>query len=393
MKILMVLEVDFPPDDRVEKEAISLIEKGHEVDIACYTRTGKPTKENYKGIGIIRKSIPAFIYKSGAACLVLPFYFHFWKKFLFGILVGNNYSAIHVHDLPLSKVACKLAKKYQLKIIFDQHEYYSNWIIHTRHYQKGLGRIIRLFSRWESYEKKYLSQADFVITVEEPLRQKYIQRIHVDPGKIICVPNTPLGKLFNPGNVKKEIAERYRDQFVLFYAGGLDSLRGLDIPLKAMSIVRDKISGLKLILAGRLNKGFDILGLIEELQISDIVEYLNWIDIQDMPSYLAVTTVGFFTPPGNRDEIHDTIATKIYQYLAMNVPVIVSDVKHMKEFVLGHEIGFVAGNEKDFADIVLDLYENPGKRKALADTCNNYNKDFIWEKTVSGLLDYYSQLA
>jgi len=38
MKILMVLEGEFPPDNRVEKEAVSLIEAGHEVHIACYSK-------------------------------------------------------------------------------------------------------------------------------------------------------------------------------------------------------------------------------------------------------------------------------------------------------------------------------------------------------------------
>ena len=57
MRILMLLEVDFPPDNRVEKEALSLIDAGHEVDIACYTFSDRPGEENFKGIRLYRKHL------------------------------------------------------------------------------------------------------------------------------------------------------------------------------------------------------------------------------------------------------------------------------------------------------------------------------------------------
>ena len=38
MKILMVLEWEFPPDVRVENEMLALTEAGYEVHLACSTR-------------------------------------------------------------------------------------------------------------------------------------------------------------------------------------------------------------------------------------------------------------------------------------------------------------------------------------------------------------------
>ena len=160
-----------------------------------------------------------------------------------------------------------------------------------------------------------------------------------------------------------------------------------------MPKLRLAIPNLKLILAGRLSKGFDLFGLAEELKVKDVIEYHPWIDSKKLPSYLAVTQIGFFTPPGNRDEIHNTIATKIYQYLSMNVPVIVSDVKLMKQFVLQHQIGFIANNETEFADGVLDLFKHPEKRNELVANCSKHANTYTWEKTIILLLDKYRQLA
>ena len=41
MKILMVLDHEFPPDIRVENEIASLHNAGHEIHVACYTMKGQ----------------------------------------------------------------------------------------------------------------------------------------------------------------------------------------------------------------------------------------------------------------------------------------------------------------------------------------------------------------
>ena len=55
MNILMVLDNEFPPDDRVEKEAISLIKAGFEVFIICLNYCKRDNFEVYKNIKVIRK--------------------------------------------------------------------------------------------------------------------------------------------------------------------------------------------------------------------------------------------------------------------------------------------------------------------------------------------------
>ena len=65
MKILMVLDHEFPTDVRVENEATALIAAGHEVHIACYTQKEKPANEVFKSIQIHRVEISNLMYTSG----------------------------------------------------------------------------------------------------------------------------------------------------------------------------------------------------------------------------------------------------------------------------------------------------------------------------------------
>lgn len=76
---------------------------------------------------------------------------------------------IHIHDLPLTNIGVKMKRKYEIKLVCDQHEYYSNLIVQTTH----------------------LNKADLVITVEEPLQKEYINKVRVKKEHIITLPNTP----------------------------------------------------------------------------------------------------------------------------------------------------------------------------------------------------------
>lgn len=391
MKILMVLESEFPTDNRVEKEMISLAKAGHQIDLACYTRKNKAHFEQHEFYNIHRFNISPLQYKMSAAILVLPFYLRIWKKFVLKLHNKNNYDAIHIHDLPLAKLGYIMKKKFGIPLICDQHEYYSNWIVHTAHYNTLTGKIIKILSNWKSYENKYLNKADLVVTVEEPLKQCYINDVKVDSQKIIILPNTPEKDVFNNENIDMQIIEKYKSSFMLFYAGGIDRLRGLEMVIKAMAILKNKIPDIKLVIAGRQAKGFSIVDLAKSHNVESNVEFLNWIPHTQIATYIAASKVGFFTPPGNRDEIHNTIATKIYQYVAMGVPIIVSNVRLMAKFVTDYNIGFVAENEIDFAKFCLDLASDENLRSEKVANCNKIKDKYYWESSIQELINFYNK--
>ena len=114
MNILMVLSSKFPPDSRVEKEAISLSENGHEVHIICYSDGINPELEVTKHFTIHRFKFSSFRKnKLSALALIYPMYFLLWIKQVKKIYTIFKFNAIHIHDLPLSKIGY-FFKKIQL---------------------------------------------------------------------------------------------------------------------------------------------------------------------------------------------------------------------------------------------------------------------------------------
>lgn len=393
-RILMVLDAEFPSDERVEKEIESLKEAGFEVNIAVYTFTNRPSLEYFNNYKIYRKKISKLLYKSSAASLVIPFYFQFWFRFLNNVLKTDKYDFIHIHDLPLSKIGYKLALKYNLRLICDQHEYYSNWIVRTRHYNTISGRIIRRLSNWDKYEKTYLHKADMVITVAESLRELYIDKMGILPERIVALPNTPTVAIFNPVNVDKKITCIYSNRFVLFYAGGLDHLRGIDFILEGLSVLKNEIKNILFLVAGKENRSFSIKDLIVKYGVEDNVSFIGWVPLKELPSYVAASNICFFVPKADNLEINNTIATKIYQYAAMGKPVIVSEARLMKEFVEKNQIGFSVrfGNTQELCSVVRKIYSNPDISESINQKGFVVARQNSWELTSLPFIEKYKNL-
>jgi len=395
MRILMILDGEFPYDDRVEKEAISLIKAGYKVVLLCYTTTKQASYENYISIDIHRFSINKIVRnKLFGLYLMIPFYRKLWEYQIKKILKIHKIDILHIHDLPLCNIGVKLKKQFGFKLVCDQHEYYSNWIVHTKTLNKFPGNVIKRFSNWKKFEKDYLSQSDLVITIEEPLRKIYIKKIGIDPNKIICVPNTPLKSIFNANNIKQEIVKKYQKHFVIFYAGGVDILRGIDILIESLLLIKSSIPNIKFVFAGKIYKGYNPLKHAEKLGVTDLVEYLGFLPIDEIPSYIASTNVCVFIPLANREEINRTIATKIYQYLVMKKPIIVSQAKLMQEFVISNKIGLVLDEYsiENFSEKVLEFYNSSALRDKCSKNAELILKSYYWEETSKVLIDMYNEI-
>jgi glycosyltransferase involved in cell wall biosynthesis len=391
-KVLMLLEEEFPPDDRIKKEAVSLINEGFEVTLACIDRKNRPKTEVIEGIKVIRIPFSNFIYRLSATILVLPFYNWFWKRKLKPIFKDDTFSCIHVHDLPLSKIAHYFSVKNNTKLVMDQHEYYSNCIVQAAHYNMGLGKWIKKFSNWPAYENKYLNLADLVITVEEPLRDAYLKNYKLQPNQIIKVPNTPDLSIFRKENIKTEITERYAKDFVIFYAGGIDILRGIDLAIKALPIIKKTIPNIKFVMGGEIYKSINPQALAKEFGVEQHVEFVGWINVEDLPSYIAASNVCINISPVLREENNSTIATKVYQYVAMGKPVICGQGTLLKQFVEGNNVG-LAMKDKDIADFaqqVIKIYNNPAMVNAFAQNAHNIIQNHSWDNTIKPLIEFYN---
>jgi len=395
MKVGMILDHEFPFDERVEKEAFSLIGAGFDVFLLSPNSGYQSASENYKGLHIKRFKLNKKIRrKLNPTYLVLPFYRWIWSRYIERFIIENQIDILHIHDLPLADIGVKMKLKYKIKLVCDQHEYWSKWIVLTSHYNDFLGKIVKFFSNWEKYERENLKVADLLITVEEPLRQLYLTKIAIDSKKIIKVPNTPLREIFNENNIDTKVKEIYGNNFVLFYAGVVDVLRGLRTVVHALPTIAEEIPNVKFLIAGREAKGSNLLKEAQEINVDKYIEFLGWLPLERLPSFIAASDVCINIPPVISDYRNKIVPTKVYQYMAMRKPVIVGQSEFLKDFVSKYNIGFVINelDSKDLAKKIIQLNRYKHISKGISANYEKIAEKFYWEVTVGELIQSYKQL-
>jgi len=398
-RVGMILERDFPPDDRPEKEALSLIENGFEVHLLCYSKSKNYKKsENYHGIKISRFHIPYWIVKKfGAAYLVLPFYRFIWKRQIKKFIAESRPDVVHIHDLPMTDIVINLAAKTGFKVVCDQHEYWSNWIVNTAHYNTFPGKIVKRLGNWKKFERTYLNQADLVITVTDKLRELYISEVGINEDKIITVPNTPHRRWFNSENIDTKIVEKYKNDFMIFYAGAIDVLRGVDIVIKSLPRLRKHIPNIRFVVAGRVAARMKHpLELAKELGVASNVEFLGWLTVDKLASYIAASKICVFVPHPVSREINNTIATKIYQYMAMGKPIVTSSATMMREFVEKNGLGLAVSEveEGTVSEAIEKIHRQYGEfRKSAESGSKKLLKDspVFWDQTIEPMVEFYKK--
>lgn len=385
----MVLESEFPPDVRVENEMLALSEAGHEVHLACSTRKNRLQNEVFGKAVIHRKTITPFIYKSSVGCLKFPFYFNFWRNFLFTLCANERFDVIHIHDLPLSKVGVEIKRKFNIPLIIDLHENWPALIKAAPHTRTFLGRLLSSNKQWIEYERKMLPEADKVITIIEEARDRVIG-LGIEPGKICMVSNT-----INFENLSITAKKKEPAAFTIFYGGAINRHRGLQIVLKTIKICVEKNIDVRLWIVGDGSFRKRLEELSETLNIKSHVHFFGHKPFHEMLEILDESDVSII--PHLRTDNNDASSpNKLYQYMYLNKPIVSSDCTSLKRIINETHTGFIYKN--DSAEDLASLIEKLHKDRSLLDAIGDNGRKAVmakynWNVDKEGLINAYSHLA
>ncbi|MGD9991826.1 MAG: glycosyltransferase family 4 protein [Salinivirgaceae bacterium] len=327
MKILMVLERDFPPDLRVENEIKSLINAGHSVSLACYGLKSGTSTFNWNGCVVFKKKVRKFIYKSSVGALKFPFYFNFWKSHLEAIINEIEPDAIHIHDLPLAKLGVYFKMKYHLKFTLDLHENWPSYLEVSSHTNSFLGKILSNIKQWEEYELEQCKNADSIIVVVDEAKERLV-KLGVFNKKIFIVSNYP--ELSDFENIHTDCQKS--ENIVLFYAGGITEHRGLQFFINAIPYLLDKNRKIELRIFGEGNYTSTLKGLVQQLNIGNYVKFFGQVPYKTVLEQLIQADIALI-PHTKNNHTDSTIPHKLFQYILAGKPVLVSNCSPIERIV------------------------------------------------------------
>lgn len=395
MRIGMILDKTFPPDPRVENEAISLIENGHEVFLFCLKYHDEKENEVIKGIQVKRYLSSKLTYKLSALVYTFPFYSKIMTSKIEHFLTFNNIEVIHIHDIQIAEATFKANKKIKLPVVLDMHDNMPEIIKFYPHLQKFPGKQLISPKKWKEKEEQFIQKADKVITVSQEFVNEVIERTGVSKNKMVLVPNTIHKSFFEKAVIDNALVEKYKNKFVILYVGDTGLRRGLLTAIDAIPLLKDSIPNLKLVIVGKNSQDVVLKKRVEELGITAFVDFEGWQNVTLFPSYIKASSVCI--SPLIRNIQHDVAyANKLFQYMGFSKPVLVSNATAQKNLIEKVKSGLVhlEQDSNDFSKKIQQLFSNKEMCIELGSNGKKFVEEaFYWEKTSEKLIELYQNLA
>lgn len=396
MKIGMILDNVFPPDPRVENEALSLIKEGHQVFLFAlsYQKEFK-SHEIINGIHVNRFYCSKWMYKFSALAYTVPLYHWHFKRKIQKFIEENELEYIHVHDLQIARSVFYLKKKLNLKITLDLHENRPEIMRFYSHVNSFLGKLTIYPSVWKKFEKKYIDLSDRVIVVTESAVDYYVNAFKAEKSKFIVVPNTVREEFYTNYNLNQEIVNRFKGHFNFLYLGETGRRRGTFELIEAMKILRDQGFKANLIIVGTSKDELLLKDKVKEYGLETTIFIEGWQKFDLFQSYLSVSQIGLC--PLHRNIHHDTtFANKIFQYASFGLPVIASDSTAQMNVLTKMNCGVFhkEKNARELAEKMMELHSSKDQLEELSKNAKDaIQTSFNWGKISQSLLQLYANYS
>ena len=392
----LLLTTEHRVDRRILQAACSLREVGWRVDIlAAY-----PSREDDDRLGVIRtrpsqgrtkdRSILALYRRlqrfSVAAGLTRLLQRVAWCFFadpdtfyvdLYRLAARDlRPDVVMANDLPMLPVAVRIAEEACARLVYDSHELYCEqdfWRLEKR--------------RWRAVETRYIGRADAVITVNvsiaDELRDRYgLKQVHV---------------VLNAVSKAEEDRGRYfhqkfgldQNSKVLLFQGGMSRDRNLQTLVGAMSLVQrpDVI----LVLMGEGSYQVHLERLVRRRRLSDRVRFHPMVSQDELLGVTAAADIGVIPYRANCLNNYYCTPNKLFEFIAVGLPVLSSDLPELRRFVHDTGIGLVADmrSEKKAAAAVETMVDDAQRLAAFRAASTELRDSVCWEEEEKKLVGLF----
>lgn len=315
-RMAMVVHSFYPHDVRVRREALAMLDAGWDVDIICLREPGEAAREDVQGISVIR--LPLGRSRGSRARYAVEYALFWWLAgwTLFRHARARRYLVVQVHTLPDFLVfATAGAKLAGARILLDLHE------VAPEFYQQKFGSSpeampVRILSRIEQASIRY---ADHAITVNEPVRERFLKR-GADPTKLGIVMNSADERIFPPESSCYCREQSPPDRFSLVYHGSLLPIYGVDLAIRAVAELRARWP-FQLHLFGSGEAAASLERLAHDLDVADAVHFLGRVPQTQIAGHLQDIAGGIVpTRPGPMLDL--SLSNKLLEMACLGLPII-----------------------------------------------------------------------
>jgi glycosyltransferase involved in cell wall biosynthesis len=361
-------------DNRVLRYAEALSRRGDEVDVLALRRPGQAPRGRSNDVEVYRLQRRSRGEKGPLIYLVKILWF--WLKAC-GLLAftgwRRRYDVIHVHNMPDFLVfAAIVPKLLGTRIILDIHDLLPEFYVG----KFGIDKRSVVFRGLLLVERLSCRFADHVIIANDLWHQTVTARA-VRSGKCTPILNYPDLNFFRAADVP---APRRAATFQMLYPGTLNHHQGVDLAIAAFAEVCGRMPGAEFLIYGEGPAREALHQQAALLNIADRVIIRDPVPLQAVPKLMASVHVGVV--PKRADGFgNEAFSTKILEFMACGVPVIVSRTRVDTHYFDARVVRFFTpGDAADLALQMLWAFEHPRELQEMAASASQYAVHYSWQR-------------
>lgn len=234
------------------------------------------------------------------------------------------------------------------------------------------------------------------ITIITPLMKKEVcERFDINPDRVGVWTSGVCTTLFNPKNNVSESMKLKRKlglsgKFIVFYHGGLDTVRGLIETIEAMKILKSAYPNVVFFLLGTGPEVPMLKDLIKREELQNKVIIYNPVDYEEVPKFIGMSDV-CVDPLPNYPIWRFQCPLKLLEYLAMGKTVIISDIPAHRLIVGEEKCGIYLSlvNPTEIEKSIIYAYHSKEKLGEWGKTGRRIVAErYTWEKVARDLENY-----
>jgi glycosyltransferase involved in cell wall biosynthesis len=376
MRVAMVGYAFYEGNSRIQQYIKALATRGDTVDFICLNPSHLPSVET-NGNVTFHRIMERWEHEEsrfGYLFRVMRFLFSSaWK--LTWKHIRKPYDVIHVHSVPDFMVYAAVAPKLLgARVILDIHDILPEF--YTARFEAGKSSLV--FKLLVRVEKASIAFSDHVIVANPIWRERLISR-SAKPEKVTAIGNFP-----NPDIFFARSNERSDGKFVMTYPGSLNWHQGLEIAVNAFSKIEKEIPEAEFHIYGGGPEKQNLEHLVGEMGLQDKIKFKGYRSTEEIARIMGEADLAV-VPKRSKSTFGTEAGTKVLEFMAVGVPVIVSRTKIDSLYYTDRTVKFYDQDDPDeLAKAILCLHENPSLRKQLAANGLAYAQENGWNQKKQG---------
>jgi glycosyltransferase involved in cell wall biosynthesis len=292
-----------------------------------------------------------------------------------------NAEIYHFHDPELIPIGIKL-KKLGKKVIYDVHEDVPEQIL-SKDYIPKFFRIVLALS-FNFLEKNFSKFFDYIVTSTDFIKNKFVKY----NTNVIDIKNYVSIEYAKTTNTKKK---QEQTEFVLVFAGGIYKERNILEGIKACNILKEL--PIRFVLYGKIEPNY--LYEIKKIDTLGRLDYRGELPYEKVLMELAEADIGFICDyPKKRHAMG--LPVKLFEYMAVGIPVIASNFPLWKEIIEKNNCGICVDptNPEEIAKAIEYLITHPDEARKMGENGRKaVLEKFNWEEENEKLINIYKSLG